>query len=185
MGKVRNLQVKVLGSNSAEINWEPPSDVVGGIKYRLCYKKLGSSSELETQSVVVKNMYTLHGLDKNSLYSVRVESIGPNGQGKSSDELQFRTYTDVPDAAPTEIKAESVGSTVITLKWNPPPESKRNGEIVGYRIRYKTKGSKPVTVNTESTNNEYQLENLHPNAQYQVRVAAQTQVNTNSEVNTF
>lgn len=63
----------------------------------------------------------------------------------------------------------------MQLKWNPPPEGERNGPITGYRIRYKSKGSKGVTLNVEGGVTEHQLNDLDPDTKYSVRIAAQTQ----------
>ncbi|CAD5206955.1 unnamed protein product [Bursaphelenchus okinawaensis] len=174
VGSARNLKAKVLSSDSAQITWDSPTDAPLNIKYKLFYKRADSNGELETQTVVVKPTYTLHGLDKNSEYVVRVASVGPDDQGKTSDSLKFKTYSDIPDAPPLNVKAEAYSPNAIILRWSPPVENKRNGDITGYKIRYKMKGSKAVNVNVNGNINEFKIEGLEPGNSYQIRVAAQT-----------
>ncbi|CAD5210238.1 unnamed protein product [Bursaphelenchus xylophilus] len=178
VGPVRNLKSKVLSSDSAQVTWDPPSDAPLNVKYKLFYKRTDVATELETQTVVVKPAYTLHGLDKNADYGVRVESVGPDNQGKSSELLTFRTLSDIPDGPPLNVKAESQGPASIIVRWSPPLESQRNGVITGYKIRYKTKGTKAVNLNVNGNVNEFKIEGLEPGTTYQVRVAAQTQNGT-------
>lgn len=60
----------------------------------------------------------------------------------------------------------------ITVRWEPPPEDERNGQITGYKIRYR-KHKKPFQVETTNANARHlELKNLDKMAAYQVKIAA-------------
>jgi len=42
----------------------------------------------------------------------------------------------VPGAPPDLVKAYAESSTSLRVMWNPPPEAKRNGNIMYYKIFY-------------------------------------------------
>lgn len=62
----------------------------------------------------------------------------------------------------------------ITIRWEPPSEETRNGQITGYKIRYR-KNKKPTLVETTPGNvRHYELLNLDRMSLYQVKIAALT-----------
>jgi neogenin len=62
----------------------------------------------------------------------------------------------------------------IAIRWEPPDEEERNGQITGYKIRYRI-GKKNWQVDTTPGNvRYYELKNLERMAAYQVKLAAMT-----------
>lgn len=62
----------------------------------------------------------------------------------------------------------------ITIRWAPPSEEDQNGQITGYKIRYR-KHKKAYQVESTSANaRHYELKNLEKMAAYQVKIAAMT-----------
>lgn len=60
------------------------------------------------------------------------------------------------------------------MRWEPPPLEVQNGQIIGYKIRYR-KPKKATQVQTTPANvRHYELKGLDKMAAYQVRVAAMT-----------
>lgn len=127
----------------------------------------------------MKTSYTLHGVEKNTKYFIRVEAEGANGVGPSSDRLEVTTFSDVPSAPPINIRFETPNTRTIVVRWEPPIPQHRNGEITGYKIRYKTKrkGSKGnVSVVTGET--RMHRISVEPGTYYTFRLAAMTQNGT-------
>uniref|UniRef100_A0A915DZZ9 Uncharacterized protein n=1 Tax=Ditylenchus dipsaci TaxID=166011 RepID=A0A915DZZ9_9BILA len=138
-GKVRNLRAEVLGSETIVVDWDPPAVTSSpeALRYKLFYIKTNSSDdEKETQVLMVKTSYTLHGMDKNTRYRIRVEAEGQNGAGPSSDQLEVQTFSDVPSSPPQQIRLEATQHRTVLVRWSPPPIEHRNGVITGYKIRY-------------------------------------------------
>lgn len=106
----------MFSSQSAEITWSPPDGELPNLRYKLLYRKLDRPDDLETQSVVAKPQYTLHGLDKDTRYAVRVHALVADGNvGPTGEEVEFRTLTDVPDAPPVSLRAEPVSPTSVKV----------------------------------------------------------------------
>uniref|UniRef100_A0A0M3HY64 Neogenin n=1 Tax=Ascaris lumbricoides TaxID=6252 RepID=A0A0M3HY64_ASCLU len=178
-GKVKNLRAVALSPETIEVTWEPPSgNGPTAAQYKLFYiRKDPEPNEKETQIVMKKTSYTLHGMDKYVEYVIRVEAEGANGAGLSSEPITVRTLSDLPSMPPTDVRAEAVSSTSIQVQWSPPPPEERNGVITGYRIKYKTKlrGTKGNTLVVDGNDVSYTITGLDPATQYMVRVAAVNQ----------
>uniref|UniRef100_A0A7E4V648 Neogenin-like protein n=1 Tax=Panagrellus redivivus TaxID=6233 RepID=A0A7E4V648_PANRE len=178
--RVRNLRATVLSPTSIEVSWEAPtSNADDTLRYKLYYiRKDRQSVEEETQVHMVKTSYTLHDLDKNAEYAIRVEAESANGSGPSSDVIITKTLTDVPSKAPEDVRAEALENGAIRVSWRPLAAVDQNGQITSYRIKYKAKqrGSPVSIADVEGSSREYTLNGLNPGTQYTVRVAA---INTN------
>lgn len=62
----------------------------------------------------------------------------------------------------------------ITVRWEPPPLEEQNGQITGYKIRYR-KQKKHFQVETTPANvRHYELRGLDKKSLYQVRISAMT-----------
>lgn len=127
---------------------------------------------------IVKTSYTLHGMEKNTEYLVRVEAEGQNGAGLTSDTLAVRTLGDVPSAAPQNVRVDDTQASALTLSWRPPPSDEQNGAITGYKLKYKTKkrGSKSNIVVVDGEPGRYTLNGLESGVGYTIRIAAINQV---------
>ena len=44
-----------------------------------------------------------------------------------------------PSSPPVDVSAEVTGTNSILLRWSPPPPDTINGQLTGYKIRYKAK----------------------------------------------
>ncbi|VDK49439.1 unnamed protein product [Anisakis simplex] len=178
-GKVRNLQATALSPETIEVTWEPPGgNGPTAVQYKLFYiRKDAGPNEKETQIVMKKTSYTLHGMDKYVEYVIRVEAEGSNGAGLSSEPVIVRTLSDLPSMPPADVRAEAASSTSILVQWSPLPNEERNGVITGYRIKYKTKlrGTKGNTLVVDGNDVSYTITALDPATQYMLRVAALNQ----------
>ncbi|VDM41037.1 unnamed protein product [Toxocara canis] len=178
-GKVKNLRAVALSPETIEVTWEPPSgNGPTAAQYKLFYiRKDPEPNEKETQIVMKKTSYTLHGMDKYVEYVIRVEAEGANGAGLSSEPVTVRTLSDLPSMPPSDVRAEAVSSTSILVQWSPPPAEECNGVITGYRVKYKTKlrGTKGSTLVVDGNDVSYTITGLDPASQYMLRVAAVNQ----------
>ncbi|XP_059173619.1 neogenin-like isoform X2 [Physella acuta] len=168
-----NLQAVTLSSTEIQVKWQPPVEPKGTIKhYTLIYYmvKSGSENQISTKETSV----TLNKLQKFREYSFRVEANNENGRGVSTSEVFARTYSDVPTDTPQNFTLELTSSTSVVVRWQPPPETKQNGIITGYKIRVKAKGEPAQTVPTDGDRNSYSVTNLSEGTDYMFRISAIT-----------
>uniref|UniRef100_A0A9J8AM66 Neogenin 1 n=1 Tax=Cyprinus carpio carpio TaxID=630221 RepID=A0A9J8AM66_CYPCA len=172
-GPAPNLQVVSVGTSSVTLSWDRPVTGNGEIQtYRLFYSEKGRDSE---QDVDVTGLsYTMTGLKTFTEYSFRVVAYNKHGPGVSTEDVVVRTLSDVPSAAPQNLTLEVLNSTSIMVRWQPPPTGTLNGELTGYRLRYR-KGLRRADAAEISTSQLFQLiEGLEKGKVYTVRVSAST-----------
>ena len=79
-----------------------------------------------------------------------------------------------PSAAPKRVAIFSTYSYSFTMRWDPPPRRKWNGEIVSYEVQYREEGSNSTVVKDTTQGIVYTAEDLPTDRVYQFRVAATT-----------
>ncbi|KAL8622320.1 hypothetical protein ACOMHN_043324 [Nucella lapillus] len=170
-----NLVTHTRSSTSIAVSWEKPLEPKGQIThYTLFYYEVGSPLGDEPIKVM-ETSHTLSNLNVFREYSVRVVAHNQNGPGMSTAEVVARTYSDTPSATPQNFTLEVSSATRIIVRWQPPPPEAQNGIILGYKIRYKTEGSRRGdTVPTDGNRNNYALTGLKKGTEYRVRISALT-----------
>uniref|UniRef100_A0AAY4D336 Contactin-3 n=1 Tax=Denticeps clupeoides TaxID=299321 RepID=A0AAY4D336_9TELE len=150
-GPAPNLQAVVTSPSSITVSWGTPATGNGEIQnYKLYYNQKGQDVE---QDVDVRALsYTLTALKKFTEYSLRVVAYNKHGPGVSTDDV-----------------------VSIMARWQPPPGDMQNGDITGYKIRYRKAGRKnEVTEIAAPTQLTQLLDSLQRGTEYSVRVSALT-----------
>ncbi|XP_015927066.1 neogenin isoform X5 [Parasteatoda tepidariorum] len=173
-GSPRNLKGEALSPTSIHVHWENPETVPEPVqKYKLFYMEEGTSEEREVS--IVETSHTLRGLRKFTDYNFWVVAFNNNGAGPNSDEISVKTLSDFPSDTPQNVTIEASSSSTIIVRWEPPPKETQNGVIMGYKIRYKLKGSRRGdTVTTDGNRRLYALTGLEKGAQYSIKISALT-----------
>uniref|UniRef100_A0A8C1DD63 Neogenin 1a n=1 Tax=Cyprinus carpio carpio TaxID=630221 RepID=A0A8C1DD63_CYPCA len=135
-GPAPNLHAVVMSPTTVSLSWDMPLTGNGEIQnYKIYYMEKGMDSE---QDLDVNTLsYTMTGLKKFTEYSFRVVAYNKHGPGVSTEDISVRTYSDVPSAPPQNTTFEVLNSKSIMVRWQPPPADAQNGEITGYKIRYR------------------------------------------------
>ena len=87
--------------------------------------------------------------------------------------FDFHNIFAAPDGAPTQLQSTLINSTTILLSWNAPNADYINGILRGYHIDV-IDNSTGIQMNYTTDNTHLLLNNLLPNHQYTLRVAAHT-----------
>ncbi|KAG8144954.1 hypothetical protein E2320_013350 [Naja naja] len=144
--------------------------------------KVATQPEVRSECLIKKSdidvgglSYTIIGLRKYTEYSFRVVAYNKHGPGVSTQDVVIRTLSDVPSAAPQNLTLEVQNSKSIVMHWQPPPTGTHNGQITGYKIRYrKVIRKSDVTEIIVGTQLSQLIEALERGTEYSFRVAALT-----------
>ncbi|XP_030621017.1 neogenin 1a [Chanos chanos] len=173
-GPAPNFHAVPMSPTSVALSWEKPLTGNGEIlNYKLYYMERGLENERDTD--VGGLSYTMTGLKKFTEYSFRVVAYNKHGPGVSTEDVTVQTFSDVPSAPPQNLTVEVLNSKSIMVRWQPPPADAQNGEIIGYKVRYR-KGTRKseVTELTSGTQLHQLIEGLQRGTEYTVRVSAIT-----------
>uniref|UniRef100_A0A8B9LIW2 Neogenin 1a n=1 Tax=Astyanax mexicanus TaxID=7994 RepID=A0A8B9LIW2_ASTMX len=173
-GPAPNFQAVVVSPSSVSLSWDKPLTGNGEIQsYKLYYMEKGLDNEKDVE--VSGLSYTMTGLKKFTDYSFRVVAYNKHGPGVSTEDVSVRTYSDVPGAPPQNMTVEVLNSKSLMIRWQPPPPDAQNGEVTGYKIRYR-KGARKSEVSEITAGNQLSqlIDGLQRGTEYTVRVSAIT-----------
>ncbi|XP_055010719.1 LOW QUALITY PROTEIN: neogenin 1a [Boleophthalmus pectinirostris] len=173
-GPAPNLQAVSNSPSSVTLSWDKPLTGNGDIlNYRVYYSDGSGGSEQDVD--VDGQSHTLTGLKKFTEYSFRVVANNKHGSGVSTEDVTVRTLSDVPSAPPQNLTLEVQNSKSIMMHWQPPPAQAQNGEITGYKIRYKKGSRRSETADITAGTQLYKLiDSLERGTEYSFRVSAMT-----------
>ncbi|XP_052457099.1 neogenin isoform X10 [Carassius gibelio] len=171
-GPAPNLQAVVMSPTTVSLSWDMPLTGNGEIQnYKIYYMEKGMDSEQDLEVNTLS--YSMTGLKKFTEYSFRVVAYNKHGPGVSTEDISVRTYSDVPSAPPQNMTFEVLNSKSIMVRWQPPPADAQNGEIIGYKIRYRKGTRKNEAAEITSGSQLYQLiDGLQRGTEYMLRVSA-------------
>ncbi|XP_046681889.1 neogenin isoform X3 [Homalodisca vitripennis] len=174
-GPPRHVTARPLSPTAIRVNWQPPAPdtittPVHG--YSLYYLEAEASEEFHRNTTELG--YTLENLNKFQEYNVWVVAHNENGAGMASEEITVRTFSDVPSKAPENITLEAASSSMVYVRWEPPPKDGQNGVITGYKVRYRKKDlrGRGDTHTTAGNQRAFLIQNLEKKSMYQVRLFA-------------
>ncbi|XP_074248796.1 neogenin isoform X10 [Saimiri boliviensis] len=174
-GPAPNIRAYAVSPTSITVMWETPLSGNGEIQnYKLYYMEKGTDKEQDVD--VSSHSYTLNGLKKYTEYSFRVVAYNKHGPGVSTQDVAVRTLSDVPSAAPQNLSLEVRNSKSMMIHWQPPAPATQNGQITGYKIRYRKASRKSDVTETlvSGTQLSQLIEGLDRGTEYNFRVAALT-----------
>ncbi|XP_068427578.1 neogenin 1a isoform X3 [Clinocottus analis] len=173
-GPAPNLQAVSNAPTSVSLSWDKPLTGNGEmLTYKLYYtdKSFGDEQDVDIDI----QSYTMTGLKKNTEYSFRVVANNKHGPGVSTDDITVRTLSDVPSAPPQNLTLEVQNSKGIMLRWQPPPLNGQNGEVTGYKIRYRKGSRRSEAAETTGGTQLFKLiDGLERGTEYSFRVSAMT-----------
>uniref|UniRef100_A0A667X3H7 protein-tyrosine-phosphatase n=1 Tax=Myripristis murdjan TaxID=586833 RepID=A0A667X3H7_9TELE len=189
-GQPTKFQVGAVSDTSIELTWEPAYEKEGIISYDLRYKE-GSFGTQIKKTFGPTSSYVVEGLRPNTEYYFSLAAVSNKGIGAFTNDISQKTLQAKPSAPPQDIKCSSSSSTTLLVSWRPPPVESQNGALAGYRVRYQVVGGpsdagggdgesveEPTVPATEE---QVLLQRLEKWTQYQITVAAFTEVGPGPE----
>ncbi|XP_064781578.1 collagen alpha-1(XII) chain-like isoform X2 [Oncorhynchus masou masou] len=163
LGGVKNLQVTDPSTSSLKVRWEPAEGNVR--QYRLFYVPAsGGAEDMEQVSGGTTNTI-LRNLLSDTLYTVTVVPVYPEGEGLRQSE----TGKTLPRTPPKNIQIYNPTTTSLNVRWEPA-----SGQVQQYRIVYAPlSGDRPAeTVLVPGNINNAFLDSLIPDTPYSISVLA-------------
>ncbi|XP_062270377.1 neogenin 1a isoform X5 [Scomber scombrus] len=173
-GPAPNLLAVSNTPTSVSLSWDTPVTGNGEIlTYKVYYtdQSIGTEQDVDNDGL----SYTMTGLKKNTEYSFRVVANNKHGPGVSTEDIVVRTLSDVPSGPPQNFTLEVQNSKSIMLRWQPPLQNAQNGEITGYKIRYRKGSRRSEAAELTGGTQLYKLiDGLERGTEYTFRVSAMT-----------
>uniref|UniRef100_A0A8C9QXQ4 Collagen alpha-1(XII) chain n=1 Tax=Scleropages formosus TaxID=113540 RepID=A0A8C9QXQ4_SCLFO len=163
LGGVKNLQVTDPTTSSLRVRWEPAEGNVR--QYRIFYvPTAGGAEDMEqvsggTTSTILRNLLS------DTLYTVTVAPVYPEGEGKRQSE-KGKTLERIP---PRNIRVYNPTPNSLNVRWEPA-----TGQVQQYRVNYAPlTGVRPSEfVLVPGNTNTAFLDQLVPDTPYSVDVVA-------------
>ncbi|XP_060031596.1 neogenin isoform X4 [Erinaceus europaeus] len=174
-GPAPNIRAYAPSPTSITVTWETPQSGNGDIQnYKLYYAERGADREQDVD--VPGHSHTIGGLKKYTEYTFRVVAYNKHGPGVSTQDVAARTLSDAPSAAPQNLSVEVRNSKSVVIHWQPPPLATQNGQLTGYKIRYRKASRKSDVTEAVVTGTQLSqlVEGLDRGTEYNFRVAALT-----------
>ncbi|XP_063352637.1 protein tyrosine phosphatase receptor type Fa isoform X1 [Pelmatolapia mariae] len=121
----QNLSVVGLTATSTKLAWDPPplAERNGKIvKYVVMYRDINSPNN--STNVTTDTQMTVHGLQPDTTYDIRVQAFTSKGGGPISPSIQSRTMStsmpDLPSVFTKNFGVKAVTKTSVLLTWEVP-----------------------------------------------------------------
>ncbi|XP_039454428.1 protein tyrosine phosphatase receptor type Fa isoform X5 [Oreochromis aureus] len=121
----QNLSVVGLTATSTKLAWDPPplAERNGKIvKYVVMYRDINSPNN--STNVTTDTQMTIHGLQPDTTYDIRVQAFTSKGGGPISPSIQSRTMStsmpDLPSVFTKNFGVKAVTKTSVLLTWEVP-----------------------------------------------------------------
>ncbi|RZC39905.1 sidekick, partial [Asbolus verrucosus] len=185
---VKAERLDVASQRAVNISWIPGFDGNSPIKQFIIQKRempeLGPIPDpllnwvTEMSNVSADQRWVLlTNLKAAAAYQFRVSAVNSVGEGSPSEPSnQVMLPQEAPSGPPVGFVGSARSSSEIITQWQPPLEEHRNGQILGYIIRYRLYGynDSPWTVQniTNEAQRNYLIQDLITWKDYIVQIAA-------------
>ncbi|XP_017786594.1 PREDICTED: neogenin isoform X2 [Nicrophorus vespilloides] len=182
-----NVTLEPASSTSIIVRWEPPplegqNGIITG--YKLRYRIQGKKGSNTLSTAGNSRIYTLTGLERGSIYQVKLWALNINGTGPPTDWIEIETYTNdldesrVPDK-PGPLKVRPASDKLYVV-WSPPEN--QNIKIRNYILGW-GKGIPDIfSHELDEKQRQYIIPNLEANSEYVISLRASNEIGAGAPV---
>ncbi|XP_052122730.1 protein sidekick [Frankliniella occidentalis] len=164
---VRASRNELVSPRAINVSWAPGFDGNSPVVKYIVQKREVSDLELpasliqwvtELSNVSATHRWVLlENLKAAARYQFRVSAVNSVGEGSPSEPSNvIELPQEAPSGPPLGLVGSARSSSEIITQWQPPLEEHRNGQILGYMIRYRLYGYNGSPWNYRNITNEAQ-----------------------------
>nr|XP_020478035.1 neuronal cell adhesion molecule-like [Monopterus albus] len=125
--------------NNLVISWKPLSGLQSngpGLHYRVMWRQKAVDSDWTTVNVANNSEFVVSGSPTFVPYELKVQAVNKYGAGPEPAIALGYSGEDLPLAAPENVQALVLNSTVAEVRWDPVPHKLIRGHLKGYKVYY-------------------------------------------------
>ncbi|KAM4734193.1 LOW QUALITY PROTEIN: neuronal cell adhesion molecule-like [Anableps anableps] len=135
----KNVRGSGTEKNNLVITWEPLSGLQSngpGLHYKVSWRQKRPGSDWITETVSNNSVFVVSGIPTFSPFEIKVQAINVHGEGPEPAVAIGYSGEDLPAAAPVNVQAAVLNSTLAKVLWDPVPPHLIRGQIQGYKVYY-------------------------------------------------
>ncbi|XP_037624299.1 neuronal cell adhesion molecule-like isoform X8 [Sebastes umbrosus] len=166
------------------ISWKPLTGLQSngpGLHYKVMWRQKAVDSDWTTVTVANNSKFVVSGTPTFVPYELKVQAVNDHGAGPEPAIAHGYSGEDLPVAAPQNVQAMLLNSTLAEVHWDPVPSKLIRGHLKGYKVYYGRERSlhkhnphheeKQMQILTFSGNHTHgMLPSLHPFSHYSFHV---------------
>ncbi|XP_040894027.1 neuronal cell adhesion molecule-like isoform X2 [Toxotes jaculatrix] len=121
------------------ISWKPLSGFQSngpGLHYKVMWRQKAVDTEWNTVTVANNSKFVVSGTPTFVPYEIKVQAANSHGEGPDPAIAHGYSGEDLPVAAPENVQAVVLNSTLAEVHWDPVPHKLIRGHLKGYKVYY-------------------------------------------------
>ncbi|XP_045893916.1 neuronal cell adhesion molecule-like [Micropterus dolomieu] len=121
------------------ISWKPLSGLQSngpGLHYKVMWRQKTANSEWNTVTVANNSKFVVSGTPTFVPYELKVQAVNDYGEGPEPAIAHGHSGEDLPVAAPENVQAMVLNSTLAEVHWDPVPSKLIRGHLKGFKVYY-------------------------------------------------
>ncbi|XP_054476192.1 neuronal cell adhesion molecule-like isoform X7 [Anoplopoma fimbria] len=121
------------------ISWKPLTGLQAngpGLHYRVMWRQKAMDSDWTTVTVANNSKFVVSGTPTFVPYELKVQAVNDYGAGPEPAVAHGYSGEDLPVAAPENVQAVLLNSTLAEVHWDPVPTKLIRGHLKGYKVYY-------------------------------------------------
>ncbi|XP_037539566.1 neuronal cell adhesion molecule isoform X2 [Nematolebias whitei] len=126
-------------SNNLVISWKPLTSLQSngpGLHYKVSWRQKRPGAEWTTETVSNNSKFVVSGTPTFFPYEIKVQAVNDYGEGPEPAVVLGYSGEDLPIAAPDNVQAVVINSTLAKVHWDAVPHHLLRGHLKGYKVHY-------------------------------------------------
>nr|XP_046249523.1 neuronal cell adhesion molecule-like isoform X4 [Scatophagus argus] len=125
--------------NNLVISWKPLSGLQSngpGLHYKVMWRQKAVDSDWTAVTVSNNSRFVVSGTPTFVPYELKVQAVNDHGAGPEPAIAHGHSGEDLPAAAPENVQAMVLNSTLAEIHWDPVPSKLIRGYLKGFKVYY-------------------------------------------------